>query len=172
MKALDCLLTRRSIRKYSDKPVTGEQIQTLLKYAMYAPSAVNTQPWQFVAINDKTIFKAIRAAHPYSQMLDQAAWAILVCGDETLEHAPGYLPMDCSAATQNLLLAAHAMGFGAVWMGIYPETGRIKALRDAVKLPETIQPMTLVAIGYPAEVKKKIPDRFKPERIHWNQYEQ
>lgn len=170
MHALECLLTRRSIRKYAETPVDPSLIEELIKYAMYAPSAANTQPWQFIAINDRKILQSIRTFHPYSRMLDTAPLAVLICGDESLEYGPGYMEMDCSAATQNLLLAAHAHGLGSVWMGIHPVPERIAGMRRLTGLPETLHPISLVVLGYPSDELPTTPERYKQERIHWNQY--
>jgi len=102
-------------------------------------------------------------------MLNEANVAILVCGDYELVHAPGYLPLDCSAATQNILLAAHSLGLGAVWIGIHPREDRINCLKEIFKLPESIHPFSIISIGYPAE-KKMIPKRFDTKRIHYDSW--
>lgn len=169
MNVLEAILSRRSIRKYIDKPVSQEDINELIKYAMYAPSAVNKQPWHFIVIDNREVLDAIMKFHPHAHMLAQAAAAILICGDEQLAHTPAYWPVDCSAATQNLLLAAHGKGLGAVWLGIYPREERIQAMKLLMQLPEHIHPFSLVSIGYHAEAPR-IANRFKPERIHWNKW--
>jgi len=102
-------------------------------------------------------------------MLSQAALAILVCGDEERELSKGYWVVDCSAATQNILLAAHDLGLGAVWLGIHPREERKNEVRKIFNLPQNIQPMSIVSIGYPDEEKEN-PERFKPERIHYNKW--
>ncbi len=163
------LLTRRSIRKYTDKKVTREQIYELIKAGMYAPSARNQQPWHFMIINDRELLNKIMDVHPYAKMLSQAQWAILVCGDETLELSKGYWVVDCSAATQNILLAAHGLGLGAVWLGLHPREERKNDIRKLFNLPEHIQPLSLISVGYPDE-EKEMPERFKTDRIHHNQW--
>jgi nitroreductase len=166
---MDAILKRRSIRKYSGKPVNKSDINLLLTAAMYAPSARNEQPWQFVVIDDRGLLNRISEVHPYASMLPGAAMAILVCGDESLELSKGYWPVDCAAATQNLLLAAQALGLGAVWLGVYPRQKRQSAIREIFDLPSHIQPFSLISIGFPAE-QKVIPDRFKADRIRWNEW--
>ncbi len=161
------ILTRRSIRKYSDKIIPDDIINEILKAAMYAPSAANCQPWHFVVSSDKELFRKINAIHPYSSFLREASHAILVCGDEKLQHAEGYYLPDCGAATQNILLAAHTFGIGSCWIGIYPRKERVSSFKDLFRLPEHILPFALVSLGYPAE-EKKFPDRWKPGRIHYN----
>jgi len=166
---LENIFTRRSIRKYTKDPVSEESILTMLKAGMYAPSAVNKQPWHFIVLKDRSVFDEIIKLHPNAGMLTNARLAILVCGDEKLAHAIGYIPCDCSAATQNILLAAHAIGLGAVWVGIYPREERIKGLKSIFNLPEHIIPFSIISIGFPAEVKE-IPERFKQERIHYGKW--
>ncbi len=164
---IDAILKRRSIRKYSGKTVNKSDIDILLKAAMYAPSARNEQPWHFIVIDDRGLLRRISEVHPYASMLPGAATAILVCGDENLELSKGYWPVDCAAATQNVLLAAHALGLGAVWLGVYPRHERQSALRKIFDLPAHVHPFSIISIGYPAE-EKGLPDRFKKERIRWN----
>ncbi len=167
MEIMEGILTRRSIRKYTNKEVSDDQIQILLKVGMYAPSASNQQPWHFVVITDGEILDEIAEVHPYAKMLKQAQLAILVCGDTERELSKGYWVVDCSAATQNILLAAHDLGLGAVWLGVHPRVERKNEIRKIFDLPQNIQPMSLISVGYPNE-KKETPDRFKPERIHYN----
>ncbi|OFX83820.1 MAG: NADH dehydrogenase [Bacteroidetes bacterium GWF2_33_16] len=167
MEILEGIITRRSIRKYTNQKVNSDQVQTLIKAGMYAPSAQNQQPWHFIVITDQVILAKIATIHPYAKMLTEAPLGIMVCGDETLELSTGYWVVDCSAATQNILLAAHGLGLGAVWLGLHPREERKQAIRDLFKLPKHIQPLSLISIGYPNE-HKHTPDRFKPERIHYN----
>jgi len=167
MKTIEAILSRRSIRQFTNQPVSAELVDQLLEAAMQAPSARNTQPWHFVCMDDRKLLNAIPHFHPYAQMLGQAPLAIVVCGDTTLEGNIHYLNQNCSAATQNILLAAHALGLGAVWLGIFPREQRVDGLRELLKLPETILPISLVALGYPAEHPDRVA-RFKRERIHRN----
>ncbi|ACV68492.1 nitroreductase family protein [Desulfohalobium retbaense] len=167
MELFEALYTRRSIRKYTDAPVSDEAIRELLGAAMIAPSAGNAQPWQFVVINDRTMLTKLSQVHPYAGMVQQAPVSILVCGDLRQEKFAGYWVVDCAAAVQNLLLAAHGLGLGAVWTGLYPQQERIDAVRSIVGLPEQIIPHSLIPVGHPAESSKKV-DRFKEERVQYN----
>ena len=169
MDAMDAILSRRSIRKYTEQPVSDEIVKELLEAAMSAPSAGNEQPWHFVVIKEREILDEIPAFHPYSQMLRHAPVAILVCGDETLEKYQGYWVQDCSAATQNILLAAQAKGLGAVWLGVYPIEDRVANLRKLLGIPEHVIPFSLISIGYPAEQKPRSA-RYDDSRIHHNQW--
>lgn len=167
MDALEAILTRRSIRKYLDRPVPDDLVQTLLRAAMYAPSARNTRSWHFVVLTDRRLLDAVPAFHPYARMITQAPLAILVCGDEQMEPRTAYWVENCSAATQNILLAAHALGLGSVWLGIYPNDDRVAGVRRLISLPEHVIPMSLVVVGYTTEAPST-PERYDPSRIHYN----
>lgn len=171
MDALEAIHTRRSIRKYTEKPISSEVIKEILSAAMSAPSAVNAQTWTFIVIDDRKILDEVPNFSPYAGMCRGAPLAILVCGDTTQEKAAGFWVQDCSAATQNLLLATHALGLGAVWTGIYPMPDRISGFRKAFELPEHIIPLGLVVIGYPAQ-KPEPQNRYKEEKVYHNKYGQ
>jgi nitroreductase len=166
---IDAILKRRSIRRYRTGTVDKSEIMELLIAGMYAPSARNQQPWHFLVIRDRPVLEQIMSVHPYASMLSGAALAILVCGDETLELSRGYWSVDCAAATQNILLAAHAVGLGAVWLGVYPREERQEAIREIFGLPSYIHPFSLVSLGHPAE-EKPLPDRVKEDRVHWDNW--
>ena len=169
MDTIKAILTRRSIRKYTIDPIEDNIIEDLLRSAMTAPSAGNEQPWHFLVISDKTLLNKIPDFHPYSKMLLKAPVAILVCGDESLEKYKGFWVQDCSAATENILLAAHCKGLGAVWLGIYPLKDRMDGIRELLNIPEGITPFSLISIGYPAE-EKPPSERYNLLRIHRNQW--
>ncbi len=169
MEAMEAILSRRSIRKYSSQPVSEGVVKSLLEAAMSAPSAGNQQPWHFIVVTDRTILNQIPAFHPYAEMLKEAPVAIAVCGDIELQKYKGYWVQDCSAATENILLAAHSKGLGAVWLGIYPREKRIAGIRKLLGIPETVMPLCVIAIGYPAEEKPPA-KRFLPDRIHYNKW--
>jgi nitroreductase len=170
MELYNGLLSRRSIRKYTGGRIDEEIILSIVKAGMYAPSANNTRPWHFICVDDKGIIDRIMKVHPYSSMLAEASHAIVVCGDETLQNGPGYYPLDCSAATQNLLLAAHALGYGAVWLGVEPRTDRKNAIGEILGLPSYIHPVSIVSIGIPVKIPEKIPDRFESKKIRRNRW--
>lgn len=169
MEAMKAILSRRSIRKYTAQPVPDEVITELLKAAMSAPSAGNQQPWQFVVINERQVLDEIPEIHPHSQMLREAPLAILVCGDGQRATREKYWVQDCSAATENLLIAAHAKGLGAVWLGVHPIEERIVGLQKLLGLPEYIAPLALISIGYPAETKPPA-NRYDAARVHYNRW--
>ncbi len=169
MDVLEAIHTRRSIRKYVDQSVPEELIQKLLAAAMQAPSARNQQPWQFVVIDDRAMLAKIPEFMPNAAMVAAAPLAILVCADLDLEISPGDWMVDCAAAVENMLLAAHGLGLGAVWCGVYPRDKRMDGLRQLAGLPKNVIAHSLVVLGYAAE---KVPaeDRYRPDRVrrnHW-----
>jgi nitroreductase len=163
------IFERRSIRKYSGKSVSDPDIEKLLKAAMAAPSAGNQQPWEFVVIKDKSIMNAVTEVHPYSSMIKEAELAIVVCADLDKEKHQGYWPQDCAAATENILIEAQYLGLGAVWLGVYPREDRVKGIKKLLDLPESIIPLSILPIGYPAEQKGPA-DRFDRSRIHFDRW--
>lgn len=169
METLEALNTRRSIRKYKPQAVPEAMVEQILKAAMYAPTARNTKSNIFIVINKREVLDSICSVHPYAGMLKEAPLAIVVCGDRTLEKEDNYLCINGSAATQNILLAAHALGLGSVWLGVYGREDRMKGLKEVLNLPDTIVPVSAVAIGYPNETKTT-EDRFDRNKIHYNGY--
>ena len=169
MDALEAILTRRSIRKYQDKLVDDDTVRKLLEAAMAAPSSMNLQPWRFIVIDDRAILDKIPDLHPHAKMLKEAPLAVLVCADSKVQNIEGYWAQDCSAATENILLAAHALGLGAVWLGVFPRKERMDAVVGLLDLPEEIKPVSLISIGHPAE-EKPASNRFDPSRVHHNKW--
>lgn len=167
MDAMKAILTRRSVRDFKPEPISDDDQEDLLRAGMQAPTAKNEQPWHFVVIDDRALLHAIPEFHPYSKMLMDAPLAIMVCSDKTLEKKKKSWILDCSAATQNILLAAHAKGLGAVWLGLYPDKNRMDGMFTLLDLPKHIRPVTLIAIGHPASMPEP-KDRFKGERVHRN----
>jgi nitroreductase len=165
MDALEAIHTRRSIRQFQNKPVPDELVTKVLDAAMYAPSACNAQPWQFVLLTDRQILKQVPAINSHAAMAEHSPLSILVCGDTSLEISPGFWVVDCAAAVQNLLLAAHAVGLGAVWTGVWPRQQRIDDLQRLLGLPSHVVPHSLIVLGYPAE-QPKHEDRFRQDRVH------
>jgi nitroreductase len=168
MDTLHAIMTRRSIRHYTPQPVSDELLESLLRAAMQAPSAGNSQPWYFVVIRDRQVLDTIPTFHPFSEMLKEAPLAIVMCAQERPNY-PEYWIQDCAASIQNILLAAHAQGLGAVWLGVHPRPDRAASVSKLLGLPDEIHPLGIVSIGYPAEEKPPI-DRFSPDRIHYNRW--
>jgi nitroreductase len=153
MDALEAIFGRRSIRKYTAEPVAEADVDTILRAAMAAPSAGNQQPWRFVVTTDRATLDAMAETTPYGKMLREAPLSITVCADtRDLKH-PQMWQQDCGAATQNALVAIHALGLGAVWLGFWPKMERVAPLKDVLGLPEGIEPFCVLAVGHPAETK-------------------
>lgn len=161
----DPILRRRSIRRYTEEPVTDDHVQSLLRAAMAAPSAGNQQPWHFVVIRDRGALGAIPAVHPYAKMLPETPVAILVCGVPGAGKWPQFWEQDCAAATQNILIAAEQLGLGAVWLGVHPLEERVQGVRDLLGIPPDVVPFSLVALGWPA-ARKGPAARYDERRVH------
>lgn len=169
METLEAIFTRRSIRKYIDKTVEEDKIDIIIDAAMSAPSAGNARPWHFVVIRERETLDKIPEFHHHAKMIKQAQLAIVVCGDPSLEKYKGRWTLDCSAATENLLLALHALGLAGVWVGLYPVEERMKGMAELLKVPENVIPFAVVPIGY-SETKGEKADRFEKSKIHYDRW--
>lgn len=159
---IETIFSRRSIRKYTGEPVSEADIKTLLEAAMAAPSASNNKPWHFVVVTQREMLDALAEAHPYGKMLAQSPLCIAVCGDPAISD---YWEQDCSAATENLLVAVAALGLGAVWLGVHPRDDRTGFTRQILGIPEAIVPLNLISIGHPAE-EKEPRTQYDEVRVH------
>lgn len=165
--ALSVIYSRKSVRKYVEgKPVSEEDLQTLLKAGMSAPSGKDTRPWEFVVVDDRATLQAMAEELPYAKMLPKAPLAIVVCGDSAKS---SYWYLDCSAAAQNILLAAEALGLGAVWTAAYPYEERMKVVAQNIGLPPNILPLTVIPIGWP-DGNFKPKDKYNAAKIHRNKW--
>lgn len=165
------ILTRSSIREYTAAPVSRTMLDSLCRAAMAAPTAMDKRPWKFVVIDDKAVLQELTKALPYAQALKTAPAAIAVCGDPTLmdkEHKPTeWWVEDCSAATENMLLAAHSLGLGAVWLGVYPAETLVASVSGTLKLPSNLKPLCIVALGHPkGDAQPK--DKYAKDNIRYN----
>ena len=165
-ETLQTIYTRHSVRSFTGEPVSKSQLDQLLKAAMAAPSAHNTQPWEFIVVTDHKILLQLREVLPYADMLDQAGAAICVCGKPDVSR---HWTQDCSAATENMLLAAHALGLGAVWTAVYPDETRVPATRKILGLPEDITPLNVIPLGIPKAAEKPH-DKYQETKIHWEKW--
>lgn len=167
---LDNIATRTSIRDYEARPVEKEKIEKMLRAAMAAPTAMNKQPWHFVVVDQRNVLDALAGANPYAKMLKKAPLAIVVCGntDKMIEGGGrDFWIQDASAATENLLLAAHAMGLGAVWTGAYPSEERCISISKVLSLSDNLIPLNMIVVCYPAEHPQP-KQKFKEENISYN----
>jgi len=165
-KRLEIIFSRRSIRRYTDEPVSEADIASLLEAGMAAPSASNSKPWHFVAVTDKKTLQALADAHPYGKMLAGAAVGIAVCGAPSMSD---WWVQDCTAATENILIAAVGLGLGAVWLGCHGQPERERAVRKVLGIPENIGVLSLLSIGHPGE-RKEARTQYDPARVHTNKW--
>ena len=168
---LENIHNRKSVRQFTSEPVSDEHVEIMLKAAMAAPTAVNFQPWRFVVVNEREQLDAMAEVLPFAKMLKQAPLAIIVCGETTWfeGNENPFWQQDCSAATQNLLLAAEALGLGAVWTGVYPDLQRAGELSAFLGLPSTVQPLCAIPIGH-HDGTTQPKDKWKPENIHYGKW--
>ncbi|MCJ7584353.1 MAG: nitroreductase family protein [Anaerolineales bacterium] len=169
---IDMILTRHSVREFTGEIIQKEDLETIVKAGMSAPSAVNIQPWAFIIITEKKILNSLCQNLPYAKMLDKAGAAIIVCGipEKDDQIAQKFWVMDCSAATENILLAAHSLSYGAVWTAVYPDEDRIKTVREECNIPNNIIPLNVIPIGIPVNRNAQPIDKYKSENIHWNKW--
>lgn len=171
MTDLDFIFSRRSIRRFTAEQVSEDQIKLLLEAAMAAPTAINLQPWHFVVVDDPDKLADLRKLLPFGKM--QAPLAICVCGNLGSVKklvTERFWVQDCSAATENLLLAANALGLGAVWCGVHPINRLESSIRSVLNLPESVIPLNVVFVGHPAE-EKPARTQYNEAKISRNLYE-
>lgn len=167
MDVLTAIRGRRSIRRFTGAPVSEAALDTVLDAGFCAPSASNRRPWHYLVIRRPETLEAIAAAHPYAKMMPAAGCCVVVCGDRSIQPAVGLLVEDCSAVIENILLAAHGIGLGAVWCGIYLGEGqRELQFHNLLGLPAEILPVGMIALGHPAETKVGT-DRWNASRVHY-----
>lgn len=167
--ALDNIHARKSVRSYTDENVTPEQVETLLRAAMAAPSGMNAQPWRFVVVREQEVKNKL--AGGFNKMIAKAPVVIVVCGKTTNKTGAqnGNWTADCAVAAENLLLAAEALGLGAVWTACYPYEDRMKPTIEALGLPDEVKPLCIIPVGHPAG-KDKPKDKWNPENIHYDKW--
>jgi len=181
--AFNNIITRHSVRDFTGEAVKKEDIISLLKAGMSAPSAVNRQPWSFVVVEKKETLEALSAGLHYAKMLPKSGAAIVVCGlpdkskivNLVAKVVSGlslgdYWITDCSAASENILLAAHALGLGAVWTAVFPNEESIEAVRKILDIPNDVIPLNVIPIGVPANLNIPPLDKFKEKNIHWGKW--
>ncbi len=168
---LGFIFSRRSVRKFENGDVPEEILTDLLEAAMAAPSAVAKDPWHFLVIRDHAVLKKLTDILPHGKMLAEAGAGIVVCGDIEKAHdrQESYMLQDLSAATENILLAANALGLGSCWLGVHPRRERMDGIRELFNLPENIIPMCCIALGWPGE-KPESRTRFNKDLVHWESW--
>jgi len=170
METLEAINTRRSIRKFILRDVPDDAVTKILKAGMCAPTSGNQRPWQFIVIRERAMIDRIIEAYPYSKkMLPDVPVTIMVCFDKNLEKYENRWQMDCANATLSMLLAAHSLGYGGLWLEIYPVDERIPKIQESFGIPESVIPFAVVVIGHAAEQKPQI-DRFDQSKVHYDKW--
>lgn len=167
---IDVIFSRYSVREYTGEEIKEEDLELIVRAGMAAPTAVNTQPWSFIIVTDREILKRLCTELPYAKMLDKAAAAVIVCGipDKNAQFSKDFWMIDCSAASENILLAVHALGYGAVWTAVYPEEDRIGSVRRICMIPHNVVPFNVIPVGVPVRRSPSPLDKTKKENIHRN----
>lgn len=171
MELYEGILTRRSVRTYEARPISPALLEKIARAGMCSPSARNNRPWEFIAVTDRTVLSRLAKIRPFWSMLDHAGAAIVVVNDNRTYTSPtkAFSVQDCAAATENILLAAHGEGLGAVWLGLYPLEEEQEQIRKLLGIPAELIPFSIVSLGYPAG-KTKSKDCFEKGKLHWNSY--
>lgn len=163
------IMTRRSVRNFAPGNVEAAEVESLLRAAMAAPSAGNQQSWRFVIVRDPGEKMRLATTSPYATPLLKAPVGVVVLGDTTAEKFPGNWVLDCSAAVQNFLLAAHARGFGGVWLGVWPDEDRVRGVAQVIEPPEGVVPFAMIALGRPERVPEPA-ERYHAEFVHFERW--
>jgi nitroreductase len=166
MELFEAIYGRRSIRRYKPDPVPDEAIQKILAAGFAAPSACNTRPWHFIVVTDRALLDAVPTVHKFAGMLKGARAGIVCCGDTKLEARSESMSQNVAAAIQNMLLAVHSLGLGAVWLGIAPVQDRVEGFRRIFGIPGDVTPIGMISIGYPAEEKPAYTPELMEGRVH------
>ena len=169
MNVLDAIFTRRSIRSFTGEIISDQDLTTILKAGFQAPSAHNREPREYIVIKDEEILNKIPTFHPYTKMLPKAKCGIVVCGNKEKQSKEGFLALDSAASMQNMLLAAHGLGVGAVWCGLYPVPELMEPMSKLLGLPEAIIPISMVVVGVKDKDSKSI-DRYNEDNIHYDKW--
>jgi nitroreductase len=169
--ALDVIHSRKSVREFTGEAVARKDLDTILRAAMAAPSAVNCQPWAFVVVTEHAMLNTLADGLPYAQMLRRAGAGIVVCAvvEKAFNKMAEFAIIDSALAAQNILLAAEALGLGALWTAAYPDPGKAAFVRETLRIPKDVMPLAVIPVGYPAGVEAP-KDKFKEENIHWERW--
>jgi len=166
-ETLETIFNRKSVRQYTAQIVEDEKLETLVRAGMAAPSSRDRRPWEFIIVKDREKLDRMAEGLPFGKMLKETKQAIIVCGDSQQSDNAWFL--DCSAAAQNILLAAESMGLGAVWTAAYPYPDRIQIVRETLSIPEHVIPLTVIPIGYP-QGKDTPKNKFNIKKIHYDRW--
>lgn len=163
------ILTRTSVRKFLAKKLTKAEIEQILRAGFSAPSAKNTQPWEFIVVENPDTLAKMSTFSPYAGLIKNAAMGMVVCGNTDCNSIIDYCEQDCAAATENMLIAANSLGIGSCWIGMYPHLERTEPLRECFKIPKHITPLWMIAFGYPDQ-KIVVKDKWNEHKIHYEKF--
>lgn len=169
LDVLTAIKTRQSIRKFTAKPVSEDMVSAILYAGMCAPTAKNKRPYHFIVIRDRCVLSMLAQQNSNAAMLEFSAGAIIVCGDKSREGIKEFLYADCAAAAQNILLCIHGLGLGGVWCGVVPNSDWRKLLIGQLALPNKLEPISVIAFGWPDEEKKLCP-RWETAKVHYDKW--
>ncbi|MBN2260487.1 MAG: nitroreductase family protein [Clostridiales bacterium] len=169
MDIINAINSRRSIRQFTGEVINDEQLQMILRAGFQAPSAHNIHPQEFIVVKDAEKLENVAKRHKYAKALSSSACGIIVCGDAEKQPREGLLNSDCSASIENMLLAAHGLGLGGVWIGLYPIESFTKLISEIFETPENIIPIGMIAVGYP-ENEKEFIDRYEDSKVHYDKW--
>lgn len=169
--AMTVISERKSVRKYTGELISKPDIEKILKAAMAAPSAMHMLPWKFVVVSEPDTLKQLSAQLPFAQMLEKAGTAIVVCAvpEEAAGSNEAYAILDCACASENILLAAEALGLGAVWTAVYPDEQLMVSVRKVLNIPGDVIPLNIIPVGHPAG-EESVQDKYNPVNIHWGKW--
>jgi nitroreductase len=169
--ALAVIAERKSVRHYTGEPVSKELLDVLLQAAMAAPAAVHMLPWKFIVITGKEKLNALADGLPFAQMLNKAGTGIVVCAvpEEAAMNSEVYAILDCACASENILLAAEALGLGAVWTAIYPNKELMDFIREELHIPTNVIPLNIIPVGYPTG-EDRAQNKYNSKNIHWEKW--
>ncbi|GAB4371912.1 MAG: nitroreductase family protein [Spirochaetales bacterium] len=170
MELENVIFGRRSIRRFTARPVPEEWIEKILAAGFAAPSASNKQPWEFIVVTERVLLDEVPTYHQYAAMLGEAPVGIVCCGNTKFENRIDYLQQDVAAAIQNMLLTIHDLGLGGVWLGVYPVQERVAGVRKTFQIPSDVVPVGIIALGFPAENKPPHTFTIPEGRVHRNKY--
>lgn len=173
MDALKVIFDRRSVRKYTGEAVSRDQLEDLVKAGMAAPTSMDTRHLRFIIVDEPRLINKLPEGLPYAEMVTSARYAIIVASDLSIAYGgleTGYWLQDCSAAAENILLAAQAAGLGACWTGVHPREERVEFLKEVLNLPEDVRPLCLIVVGISTGEDNKPRDKYNPEHVCWNSY--
>jgi len=171
MDALDAIHSRKSVRTYTGEPVSKEELETLVKAAMAAPTAVNRQPWSFIIVTDRKTLNTLADELPFAKMLAKAGAGIIVCAipSKAHENSREFAVIDATLAGENILIAAEALGLGTVWTSVFPHEDRMTAVRRILNIPADVLPLNIIPVGHPGGAEKP-KDKYKAENVRWEKW--